>query len=40
MAEFIWQTDALILLAAILFIIGVMTTKFSARLGVPALVLV
>ncbi len=39
MAEFIWQTDALILLAATLFIIGVLTTKFSARLGVPALVL-
>ncbi|MDF2037518.1 potassium/proton antiporter [Cytobacillus oceanisediminis] len=39
MAEFIWHTDALILLAAILFITGVMTTKFSARLGVPALVL-
>jgi cell volume regulation protein A len=39
LAEFIWHTDALILLAAILFITGVMTTKFSARLGVPALVL-
>ncbi|MBM7702420.1 potassium/proton antiporter [Metabacillus iocasae] len=32
-------TDAFILLSAILFISGVITTKFSARLGVPALVL-
>ncbi|WP_110113505.1 potassium/proton antiporter [Bacillus sp. CGMCC 1.16541] len=32
-------TDAFILLSAILLISGVITTKFSARLGVPALVL-
>lgn len=35
----ILQTDSLILFIAILFIFGVVTTKFSARLGVPALVL-
>lgn len=34
----ILHTDAFILLTAILFIIGVLTTKFSDRLGVPALV--
>ncbi|MRX71909.1 potassium/proton antiporter [Bacillus lacus] len=34
-----FQTDAFILLLAVLFISGVLTTKFSARLGVPALVL-
>jgi len=34
-----FQTDSFILLVAILFIIGVLTTKFSARLGVPSLVL-
>lgn len=33
------QTDAFILFIAILFIAGVITTKLSARLGVPALVL-
>ncbi|QGQ44951.1 potassium/proton antiporter [Metabacillus sediminilitoris] len=33
------HTDAFILLAAILFIMGVVSTKFSARLGVPSLVL-
>ncbi|MDQ0242701.1 cell volume regulation protein A [Bacillus fengqiuensis] len=35
----ILYTDAFVLLTAILFIMGVLTTKFSARLGVPALVL-
>jgi potassium/hydrogen antiporter len=34
----ILHTDTFILLTAILFIIGVLTTKFSDRLGVPALV--
>jgi potassium/hydrogen antiporter len=33
------HTDTFILLAAILFITGVLTTKFSSRLGVPSLVL-
>ncbi|MFB1050186.1 potassium/proton antiporter [Paraliobacillus sp. JSM ZJ581] len=33
------HTDTFILFVAILFISGVITTKFSARLGVPALVL-
>lgn len=35
----ILHTDTFILLTAILLIAGVLTTKFSARLGVPALVL-
>jgi potassium/hydrogen antiporter len=34
-----FNTDGLVLLAGILFIVGVLTTKFSARLGVPSLVL-
>lgn len=39
MGDSIWNPDTLILLAAILLISGVLTTKFSARMGVPALVL-
>jgi cell volume regulation protein A len=39
MFEEILHTDTFILITAILFIAGVLTTKFSARLGVPALVL-
>lgn len=35
----LFQTDTLIMLIAVLFIAGIITTKFSARLGVPALVL-
>ncbi len=35
----ILQTDRMVLLAGILFIAGVITTKFSSRLGVPSLVL-
>lgn len=35
----ILHTDTFILLTTILFIIGVLSTKFSDRLGVPALVL-
>lgn len=34
-----FNVDSFILLGAILLIVGVITTKFSARLGVPALVL-
>lgn len=34
-----FQTDMIILFVAILFIAGVLTAKFSTRLGVPALVL-
>ncbi|WP_108671676.1 potassium/proton antiporter [Peribacillus acanthi] len=34
-----FHTDTFILLAAILFIAGVITTKFSSRLGLPSLVL-
>ncbi|WP_053363093.1 potassium/proton antiporter [Bacillus sp. FJAT-27251] len=34
-----FNTDGLVLLAGILFIVGVLTTKFSSRLGVPSLVL-
>ncbi|SEN19744.1 potassium/proton antiporter, CPA1 family [Mesobacillus persicus] len=33
------STDAIVLLAGILLIVGVLTTKFSSRLGVPSLVL-
>lgn len=33
------QTDAFVFLAATFLIVGVLTTKFSSRLGVPALVL-
>jgi potassium/hydrogen antiporter len=32
-------TDAIVLLSGILLIVGVLTTKFSSRLGVPSLVL-
>ncbi|WP_408009169.1 potassium/proton antiporter [Pseudalkalibacillus sp. A8] len=39
MFENILHTDTFILLTAILFIVSVMTTKFSDRLGVPSLVL-
>ncbi|WP_261134344.1 potassium/proton antiporter [Bacillus sp. Marseille-Q3570] len=39
MFEDILHTDTFILLTAILFIVGVLTTKFSDRLGVPSLVL-
>ncbi|MBB5174264.1 potassium/proton antiporter [Texcoconibacillus texcoconensis] len=39
MFEQIITTDGIILLLALLFIVGVLTTKFSSRLGVPALVL-
>ncbi|MBE4909560.1 potassium/proton antiporter [Bacillus luteolus] len=35
----ILQTDRIVLLAGILFIAGVITTKFSSRIGVPSLVL-
>jgi cell volume regulation protein A len=35
----ILHTDTFVLLTAVLFIAGVLTTKFSARLGVPSLVL-
>ncbi|MED4164248.1 cation:proton antiporter, partial [Halalkalibacterium halodurans] len=34
-----FHTDTIILLAGLLFIVGVITAKFSTRLGVPALVL-
>lgn len=39
MVEGIFNIDNLILLFALFLIIGVLTTKFSSRLGVPALVL-
>ncbi|WP_273127833.1 potassium/proton antiporter [Bacillus weihaiensis] len=39
MFEEIVHTDTFVLLTSILLIAGVVTTKFSARLGVPALVL-
>ncbi|TXC85743.1 potassium/proton antiporter [Metabacillus litoralis] len=39
MFEEIIHTDTFVLLTSILLIAGVVTTKFSARLGVPALVL-
>lgn len=39
MSEQAFNIDYLILLAALLLIVGVITTKFSTRLGVPALIL-
>ncbi|MBM4762672.1 potassium/proton antiporter [Bacillus sp. B15-48] len=39
MNDFGFNSDALVLLAGILFIVGVLTTKFSSHLGVPSLVL-
>ncbi|MDQ0230244.1 potassium/proton antiporter [Metabacillus malikii] len=39
MLQEIIHTDTFILLTSVLLIVGVLTTKFSARLGVPALVL-
>ncbi|WP_246861302.1 potassium/proton antiporter [Bacillus sp. REN3] len=39
MEEHILTTNSFILLAAILFIAGVLTTRFSSRLGVPSLIL-
>ncbi|WP_096187901.1 potassium/proton antiporter [Evansella halocellulosilytica] len=39
MFENVINTDSLILLLALFLIIGVITTKFSTRIGVPALVL-
>lgn len=39
MQEPILSTDTFILLSAILFIVGVLTTRFSNRLGVPSLIL-
>ncbi|RSD29461.1 potassium/proton antiporter [Mesobacillus subterraneus] len=38
MAENVLSTDSFILLLAFLFIIGVVTTRFSSRLGVPSLI--
>ncbi|MBU8908781.1 potassium/proton antiporter [Desertibacillus haloalkaliphilus] len=39
MIDHIFNLDYFILLGALLLIVGVLTTKFSSRLGVPALVL-
>ncbi|WLR53757.1 potassium/proton antiporter [Mesobacillus subterraneus] len=39
MPEHIISTDSFILLLAFLFIVGVLTTRFSTRLGVPSLIL-
>lgn len=39
MQEHVLSTDSFILLAAILLIAGVLTTRFSTRLGVPSLIL-
>lgn len=39
MQEQVLTTNSFILLAAILFIAGVLTTRFSTRLGVPSLIL-
>lgn len=39
MFEPILNADKMLLLVALLFIVGVLTTKFSSRLGVPSLVL-
>lgn len=39
MIEPILHEDKMLLLVALLFIVGVLTTKFSSRLGVPSLVL-
>ncbi|MGV2940898.1 potassium/proton antiporter [Mesobacillus sp. LC4] len=38
MPEHIISTDSFILLLAFLFIVGVLTTRFSTRLGVPSLI--
>ncbi|WP_139187770.1 potassium/proton antiporter [Bacillus tuaregi] len=39
MDAYVWNTDAIILLISVLLLAGVITTKLSARLGVPSLVL-
>lgn len=39
MPEHVISTDSFILLLAFLFIVGVLTTRFSTRLGVPSLIL-
>ncbi len=39
MNESVLSTDSFILLLAFLFIVGVITTRFSTRLGVPSLIL-
>ena len=39
MPEHSISTDSFILLLAFLFIVGVLTTRFSTRLGVPSLIL-
>ncbi|WP_121613205.1 potassium/proton antiporter [Mesobacillus foraminis] len=39
MIEEIFTTDSLVLLSGILFIVGVLTTKFSSRIGLPSLIL-
>lgn len=38
MPENVLRTDSFILLIAFLFIIGVLTTRFSTKLGVPSLI--
>ncbi|GAE47539.1 Na+/H+ antiporter [Mesobacillus boroniphilus JCM 21738] len=38
MPEYVASTDSFILLLAVLFIVGVLTTRFSTRLGVPSLI--
>lgn len=38
MPEHVISTDSFILLLAFLFIVGVLTTRFSTRLGVPSLI--
>jgi potassium/hydrogen antiporter len=37
--ESILSTDSFILILALLFIVGVLTTRFSTKLGVPSLIL-
>ncbi|MCM3663132.1 potassium/proton antiporter [Mesobacillus subterraneus] len=39
MPETILSTDSFILILALLFIVGVLTTRFSTKLGVPSLIL-
>lgn len=39
MPEHVISTDSFIMLLAFLFIVGVLTTRFSTRLGVPSLIL-
>lgn len=39
MPESILSTDSFILILALLFIVGVLTTRFSTKLGVPSLIL-